>query len=45
MQAGFYRQVEPALAQFFVLPFEHSEDISDQDAGLALATELGDGES
>jgi uncharacterized protein (DUF924 family) len=34
--------VEPALRQFFVLPFEHSEDRADQDVALALATELED---
>ena len=44
IQASFHRQVDPALAQFFVLPFEHSEDLADQDAGLALATEMGDAE-
>ena len=42
--AGFHRQVEPDLAGFFVLPFEHSEDLADQDAGLAVAEELGDEE-
>jgi uncharacterized protein (DUF924 family) len=41
---GFHRDVEPAMAQFFVLPFEHSEDIADQDMALALAAELGDPE-
>lgn len=40
--AGFHLQVEPQLRQFFVLPFEHSEDLADQDFGLAMATELGD---
>lgn len=44
VEAGFHRQVEPILAQFFVLPFEHSEDIADQDFALALAAELGDAE-
>ena len=43
-EAGFHRQVEPLLAQFMVTPFEHSEDIADQDFGLALAAELGDPE-
>jgi uncharacterized protein (DUF924 family) len=42
--AGFHRLVEPELAQFFVLPFEHSEDLADQDEGLAIAAELGDAE-
>ena len=43
-QRGFHRQVDKDLAQFFVLPFEHSEDIADQDEGLALAVELDDAE-
>jgi uncharacterized protein (DUF924 family) len=43
-QRGFHREVDQALAQFFVLPFEHSEDIADQDEGLALAVELDDPE-
>jgi uncharacterized protein (DUF924 family) len=40
--AGFPRQVEPELRQFFLLPFEHSEDLADQDLAVALATELDD---
>jgi uncharacterized protein (DUF924 family) len=40
--AGFHLRVEPELRQFFVLPFEHSEDLADQDFALAMATELGD---
>jgi uncharacterized protein (DUF924 family) len=40
--AGFHLEVEPPLRQFFVLPFEHSEDLADQDFALAMATELGD---
>jgi len=43
-EAGFHRKVEPELAQFFVLPFEHSEDMADQDYGLSLAAELDDPE-
>jgi uncharacterized protein (DUF924 family) len=42
---GWHRKVEPELAQFFVLPFEHSEDLADQDQGLAVAGELGDAET
>ena len=42
VEAGFHLQVEPELRQFFVLPFEHSEDLADQDFALALATDLGD---
>ena len=40
--AGFHRQVEPELRQFFVLPFEHSETLADQERAVALAAELGD---
>jgi uncharacterized protein (DUF924 family) len=42
VEAGFDRQVEPALRNFFYLPFEHSEDMADQDYSLALSTEAGD---
>ncbi|HEY8574338.1 DUF924 family protein [Phenylobacterium sp.] len=44
IDAGFQRQVEPDLAGFFVLPFEHSEDLADQDFGLKVADALGDQE-
>lgn len=44
VEVGFHRQVEPPLAQFIVLPFEHSEDLADQDFALALAAELDDAE-
>jgi uncharacterized protein (DUF924 family) len=40
--AGFHRQVEPELRQFFVLPFEHSEDPSDQAEAIRLVKELAD---
>jgi uncharacterized protein (DUF924 family) len=39
---GFDKQVDPSLRNFFYLPFEHSEQLTDQDYGLALATEGGD---
>jgi uncharacterized protein (DUF924 family) len=42
IERGFDRQVDPPLRNFFYLPFEHSEDIADQDFGLALTTEAGD---
>jgi uncharacterized protein (DUF924 family) len=42
--AGLHREVEPPLRQFFVLPFEHSEDMADQDQARRLAAELGDPE-
>jgi uncharacterized protein (DUF924 family) len=42
---GWHKAVEAPLGQFFVLPFEHSEDLADQDQGLAVARELGDAET
>ena len=45
VEAGFHRDVEPGLRQFFMLPFEHSEDMADQDFGLAVAAELDDAET
>jgi uncharacterized protein (DUF924 family) len=41
VEAGFDREVEPMLRNFFYLPFEHSEDLADQDFGLALCAEAG----
>jgi uncharacterized protein (DUF924 family) len=35
--SGHDRAVEPGLRQFFVLPFEHSERLEDQDRAVALA--------
>lgn len=47
--AGHDRASAPALRQFFYLPYEHSEDMADQDEGVRLFTalkqETGDGES
>ncbi|THD79930.1 MAG: DUF924 domain-containing protein [Phenylobacterium sp.] len=40
--AGFHREVEPALRQFFVLPFEHSEDLADHKEAQRLAKQLAD---
>ena len=40
--AGHDRAVEPNLQPFFYLPFEHSEDMADQDYSLTLCTELRD---
>lgn len=42
IEAGFDKSVEPILRNFFYLPFEHSEDLADQDYSLALTTEAGD---
>jgi uncharacterized protein (DUF924 family) len=44
LAAGFHRQVAPDLRQFFILPFEHSEAMADQETALAAARALGDGE-
>jgi uncharacterized protein (DUF924 family) len=32
------------MRQFFILPFEHSETLADQERGVRLAEELGDSE-
>jgi len=39
--AGFDAASEPALRMFFYLPFEHSEDMADQDRAVALFSALG----
>jgi uncharacterized protein (DUF924 family) len=41
IEQGFDREVDPTFRNFFYLPFEHSEDIADQDYGLALVAEAG----
>ena len=41
---GFESQVEPAMRQFFYVPFEHSEDLADQQRGIALYKAVGDAE-
>lgn len=45
IERGFDRQVEPDLRNFFYLPFEHSEDLADQDYSIALCTEAGDADN
>lgn len=39
---GFDKDVDPALRQFFYLPFEHSEHLEDQDRSVVLCAESGD---
>lgn len=39
---GFDAQVDPSLRTFFYLPFEHSEDMADQDRAIALYKAIGD---
>jgi uncharacterized protein (DUF924 family) len=36
IQRGYDKAVEPPLKMFFYLPYGHSEDLADQDRGLAL---------
>ncbi len=40
VEAGFDAQVEPALRVFVYLPFEHSEDMADQQRSVELARGL-----
>jgi len=40
IDAGHDRAVAPDLRVFFYLPFEHSEDLADQDRSVALAAPL-----
>jgi uncharacterized protein (DUF924 family) len=42
IEAGHDQAVEPALRVFFYLPFEHSEDIADQDRSVALSQPLSE---
>lgn len=42
IDAGFDRRVDPSLRMFFYLPFEHSEDMADQDLSVAHFTAMGD---
>ncbi len=42
VERGFHRQVEPDLMNFLLLPFEHSEQIEDQDRYMELVA--GDAE-
>ncbi len=44
VQRGFDGEVEADLRNFFYLPFTHSEQLADQDEGVAFAGRLG-GES
>jgi uncharacterized protein (DUF924 family) len=39
IDAGFDRAVDPALRNFFYLPFEHSEALADQDRSVALCAD------
>ncbi|OSM00186.1 DUF924 family protein [Magnetofaba australis] len=39
-ERGDHRLVLPVMAGFFLLPFEHSENLADQDHAITLFTEL-----
>jgi uncharacterized protein (DUF924 family) len=41
IQQGLDSKVEPDLRNFFYLPFEHSEELGDQDYAIALCAESG----
>ncbi|MBL8773291.1 MAG: DUF924 family protein [Phenylobacterium sp.] len=43
-EKGWHRDAPSELRQFMLLPFEHSEDLADQEYGLELARDLGDAE-
>jgi uncharacterized protein (DUF924 family) len=45
VESGHDRKVEPALRQFFCLPFMHSESLPDQERCVALAHAYGDSET
>ncbi len=40
---GYDEQLEPRERGFLYMPFQHSEDLADQNRGLLLFTALGDG--
>ncbi len=42
IDAGFDRQIDPALRIFFYMPFEHSETLADQQRSLDLFNATGD---
>ncbi|MBV9931948.1 MAG: DUF924 domain-containing protein [Alphaproteobacteria bacterium] len=42
VERGYDAQVPPGRRPFFYMPFEHSEDLADQERSLLLFTALGD---
>lgn len=42
LDAGHDRQVEPEIRRFFYLPFEHSEDLVDQNLSIRMFTRLSE---
>lgn len=45
ISAGFDLRIDPPARQFFYLPFEHSEDMADQDRAVELFSEFMPGEN
>ncbi len=45
VERSWHRTCEVPFGQFFLLPFEHSEDPADQDSAVEIARELGDPET
>ena len=43
LKAGFDQRVDPALRIFFYMPFEHSEDLADQERAVVLVAPLDPG--
>ena len=44
IEAGFDKELAHDERTFLYMPFEHSENLDDQNRGMLLFTELGDGE-
>jgi uncharacterized protein (DUF924 family) len=42
---GFDQEIEKAERNFFYLPFEHSEELADQERCIALTRALGDADA
>jgi uncharacterized protein (DUF924 family) len=42
IDAGFDQRIDPPLRLFFYMPFEHSEDMPDQERSLELFTAMGE---
>jgi uncharacterized protein (DUF924 family) len=42
VEAGFDQCIDAPMRLFFYLPFEHSEDMADQDRAVALISAMGD---
>jgi len=45
IEKGYDQEFEPALRQFFYLPFTHSEELADQERSVSLNEAMGDPEA